>query len=235
MRNSSLKIFAIGDLHLPGNSEKPMDVFGEKWDRHFERIADAWQTLVGEADVVLIPGDVSWALRLSDAEDDLNAIGRLNGQKALLRGNHDYWWNSLSKVRSMLPNGMYAVQNDHVHIGGIAFAGSRGWTVPGSVGFHTAEDERLYERELTRLELSLASVEKGMPLIGMLHYPPFSERRVPSGFCELFERFSAREVVYGHLHGKACKNAFEGIHNGIRYTLCSADHIDFAPKLIAQT
>lgn len=210
-----------------------MDVFGEKWDRHFERVCDAWQSSVGASDTVLIPGDISWALRLSDAEDDLRAIGDLNGKKVLLRGNHDYWWNSLSKVRGVLPAGMYAVQNDHVVISGVAFAGSRGWTAPGSVAFRASEDEKLYERELSRLELSLSSVPKGMPLVGMLHFPPFSERHAPSGFCPLFETYAAREVVYGHLHGKACKNAFEGEHNGVRYTLCSADHIGFAPRLIA--
>ncbi|MEN6471495.1 MAG: metallophosphoesterase [Clostridiaceae bacterium] len=229
-----MRIFAIGDLHLPGNSEKPMNVFGEKWDRHFERISDAWQTAVGGADTVLLPGDISWALKLADAADDINAISRLNGKKVLLRGNHDYWWSSLNKVRAMLPDGMYAVQNDHVLIGGVAFAGSRGWTVPGSVGFSAAEDEKLYEREFARLTLSLSSVPAGTPLIGMLHFPPFSERRAPSGFCELFERYSVREVVYGHLHGRSCKNAFEGEHNGVRYTLCSADHLGFSPKLIAQ-
>ncbi len=229
-----MKIFAIGDLHLPGNSEKPMDVFGEKWDRHFERICDAWQAQVERADIVLIPGDISWALRLEDAGGDLASLARLNGYKALLRGNHDYWWSSLAKVRSLLGEGMYAVQNDSFTLGGVAFAGSRGWTVPGSAGYRSAEDEKIYERELTRLELSLASAEKGVPLMGMLHYPPFNERRQPSAFCELFERFSAREVVYGHLHGKACKNAFEGAHNGVKYTLCSADHIGFAPKFIAE-
>ncbi|HMM30367.1 MAG TPA: metallophosphoesterase [Clostridia bacterium] len=230
-----MKIFAIGDLHLPGNSEKPMDVFGEKWGKHFERVCDSWQVTVKDSDVVLIPGDISWALKLEDSADDLAAIARLNGKKVLLRGNHDYWWNSLAKVRGLLDQSMFAVQNDCIVINGMAFAGSRGWTIPESVGFSPAEDEKIYERELARLELSLSSVPAGAPIVGMLHYPPFNERRVPSAFCALFERFRVREVVYGHLHGKACKNAFEGMHNGVNYTLCSADHIGFSPKFILET
>ena len=229
-----MRIFAIGDLHLPGNAQKPMDVFGDRWERHFERVCDAWQALVSPSDTVLIPGDISWALKLEDAAEDLNAIARLNGQKVLLRGNHDYWWSSLSKVRGLLPRGMHALQNDALTLDGAAFAGSRGWTLPQSAAYSAAEDEKIYSRELMRLELSLKNAPKGMPLIGMLHFPPFSERRAPGAFCGLFEAYGASEVVYGHLHGKACKNAFEGAHNGVNYTLCSADHLDFSPKLILE-
>jgi predicted phosphohydrolase len=226
-----MKVFAIGDLHLPGNNDKPMDVFGTKWDNHFAAIGKAWENSVGEEDVVLIPGDISWAMRLEDAAEDLDSIAKLPGRKIMIRGNHDYWWNSVTKVRSAAGSGISIIQNDSVTIGNLAFAGTRGWICPGSPGFDT-DDERIYKREIQRLKLSLDTVPKGQPAIAMLHYPPFNDRRQPSGFTELFERFKVIRVVYAHLHGKSCKNAFEGNLRGIEYVLCSCDHLNFEPKLI---
>lgn len=230
-----MKLFAIGDLHLSHAAEKPMDIFGAGWDNHVGHIAAAWRDSVGEEDAVLIPGDISWAMRLKDAVPDFEYIASLPGKKILLRGNHDYWWTSLSKVRKMLPPGIYALQNDAVEIGnGAAAAGSRGWICPGSAGFDRARDQRIYEREVIRLELSLSKAPKGSRIIAMLHYPPFNEKRLSSDFTELFEKYGVERVVYGHLHGRACKNAFEGMRGGIEYTLCSADHLGFAPKFITE-
>ena len=130
-----MRIFAIGDPHLSLDSDKPMDIFGPKWGHHAERIAEAWHETVSEEDLVLVPGDISWAMHLKNAAADLKFIGDLPGRKVILRGNHDYWWDSLSKVRSALPPSMYALQNDALVIGGIAIAGSRGWTCPGSLNF----------------------------------------------------------------------------------------------------
>ena len=104
-----MRLFAIGDLHLPGGDDKPMDVFGPQWDRHFLRIRENWLRLVGDEDTVLIPGDISWAMQLADAKEDLDEIGRLPGRKVLCKGNHDYWWNSISQVRAALPAGMTAL------------------------------------------------------------------------------------------------------------------------------
>ncbi|MEG1547560.1 MAG: metallophosphoesterase [Clostridia bacterium] len=228
-----MKVFAIGDLHLSLNADKPMDVFGEKWDNHFERIADAWQDRISSADIVLIPGDISWAMRMEDAIADLDAISALNGQKLIMKGNHDYWWNSLTRVRGALKPGMAALQNDAFFYGNMAVAGSRGWITPENNGFDPS-NTKIYERELARLTMSLKAAGNGAYLIGMIHYPPLSEKHGPTGFTELFEGFGAKHVVYGHLHGKACKNAFEGERNGTEYTLCSADHIEFCPKLITE-
>ena len=229
-----MRIFAIGDLHLSLSSDKPMDVFGSNWDNHSQRVAQAWKDAVEPNDLVLIPGDISWAMQLKDAEADIRFIGDLPGRKVIMRGNHDYWWNSVSKVRSILPKDMWALQNDAVELENVVIAGSRGWMCPGSAGFDGEEDKRIYEREVLRLELSLSKAEKGKPVIGMLHYPPFNERRQPSGFTELFEKYGVKTVVYGHLHGKSCRNAFEGERNGVEYILCSADHLEFNPKLIAE-
>ncbi len=229
-----MRVFALADLHLSGSVDKPMDVFGPAWDNHLARICTAWLESVGEEDLVLIPGDISWAMRLQEAETDLRTIAALPGKKLILRGNHDYWWNSLSKVRAALPEGMYALQNDAFAFGDVAVVGSRGWVCPESAGFDDAEDRSIYEREVLRLGLSLSHAPKDKFLVCMMHYPPFNERRNPSGFTELFEQYGVKRVVYGHLHGKACRNAFEGERNGVEYTLCSADHLEFKPKLILE-
>ena len=199
-----MKLFAIGDLHLSHSSNKPMSIFGPNWDNHAERIAAAWRERVSDEDAVLIPGDISWAMQLDEARLDIEYIAALPGKKVIMRGNHDYWWGSISKVRDMLPCCMYALQNDTVELGSVTIAGSRGWICPGSSGFDPETD------------------------------PPFNEKRAPSGFTEIFEKYGVERVIYGHLHGKACRNAFEGIRNGIEYTLCSADHLDFVPKLITE-
>ncbi|MBQ9832925.1 MAG: metallophosphoesterase [Clostridia bacterium] len=229
-----MKVFAIGDLHLPGNDDKPMNVFGPKWDGHFERICDAWASSVSENDVVLIPGDISWAMHLEDAVDDINAVSKLSGRKIIMRGNHDYWWNSLSKIRELLPNGMFALQNDSVEIDGVSFCGSRGWICEGNAAFKQESDGKLYVREVARLEMSLKKAKDGQPIVGMMHFPPFNEKHQPTGFTELFERFGVKHAVYAHLHGKSCKGAFEGERNGVTYTLCSADHLNFTPKFITE-
>lgn len=229
-----MQIFALGDLHLSHACPKPMDIFGPNWDGHAGRVAAAWRALVGAEDAVLIPGDISWAMDLSGARPDLEFIAGLPGVKVLLRGNHDYWWSSLSKVRAALGPGMRALQNDCVVLGGVAVVGTRGWLCPGSAPFDPAQDQRLYERELIRLELSLKAAPAGLPKLCMLHYPPFNEKRQQSGFTALLEAYGVERAVYGHLHGKSCKNAFEGTRNGVTYTLCSADHLGFAPKLIME-
>lgn len=152
-----MKLFAIGDLHLNGKADKPMDVFGSNWDRHREKIFDAWQSLVSPSDCVLVPGDICWAMYLEDAVDDLNSIAELNGTKILIRGNHDYWWASPTRIRAVLPAGMYIVQNDSVDMGAFSVCGSRGWMLPSAANFGKA-DEKIFNRELIRLEMSLKAL-----------------------------------------------------------------------------
>ncbi len=229
-----MRIFALGDPHLSLSTDKPMDIFGPNWDDHAARLEAAWRAAVQPEDAVLLPGDISWAMSLNEAKADLAFLAALPGTKVLLRGNHDYWWNSISKVRAALPAGMHAVQNDSLVLGGMAVLGTRGWVCPGSALFDPVADQKLYERELIRLELSLKSAPVGLPKLCMLHYPPFNERRQQSGFTELLEAHGVERVVYGHLHGKACRNAFEGQRNGVEYILCSADHLEFIPKLILE-
>jgi predicted phosphohydrolase len=226
-------VYAIGDPHLSLSvPNKAMDVFGARWKDHAERIREAWQDTVDDGDLVLVPGDVSWAMYLSDAKADLAFLGALRGTKLLLRGNHDYWWQSVTQVRAALPQGMYALQNDVFRFGGLAVCGTRGWTVPESARFKESADRKLYERELLRLDLSLKALPEGVRAIGMLHFPPFSENGEPSAFAHKFAAAGVTDVVYGHLHGAAHRYLFNGEKDGVVYHAVPADYLDFIPKKI---
>ncbi len=226
-----MQIYAIADLHLSLTSEKPMDVFGEAWRGHAEKLERNWRERVQADDLVLIPGDISWAMQLSAALPDLSFIGDLPGKKILLKGNHDYWWSAIGRVRSLLPAGMRAIQNDAIVEDGIGICGTRGWLCPGSNNF-SAEDQKIYLRELDRLSLSLRALPEVTTKIAMLHFPPFLDRERGSGFTERLEEAGVDIVVYGHLHGDANRYAFEGERNGIVYHCVAADKLDFSPKLI---
>ena len=220
-----MAVYAIADLHLPAR-QKPMDVFGEHWKDHFERICEDWTARVDEGDVVLLPGDISWAMRLEDALEDLNSIGALPGTKLLLRGNHDYWWSSIGRVRRALPEGMIALQNDSVLLGGRLYAGSRGWMLPGEV--LSEDDLRIYNRERLRLEMSLKHARRlseTAPITALMHYPPLTEDE--AGFSDILEAYGVEDCVYGHLHGPAIYGAVRGVRRGVRYHQVSCDGLDF--------
>lgn len=225
-----MRIFAISDLHLPAG-EKPMDIFGAQWENHFERIAQDWKSRVEADDIVLLPGDLTWAMRLEDARDDIMRVGALPGRKLILRGNHDYWWSGVGQVRRALPEGMYAVQNDAMAMDGYIFAGTRGWTLPG--GETSGDDLKIYERERLRLEMSLKAarrISEDMPLCVMMHYPPFSS--ASDGFTDILCAYGAQICVYGHLHGAGLQYAFNGVRDGIRYYQTSCDGLGFRLKQI---
>jgi predicted phosphohydrolase len=232
-----MRIFALGDPHLSFNDRgevyKPMDIFGDKWQDHHEKIRENWERKINGEDIVLIPGDISWALKLEEAYLDLEFLGKLPGRKILVRGNHDLWWQGIGKVRKVLPPGMEAIQNGHILLKeGIAICGTRGWTCPGEKNF-TAEDNKIFQRELGRLRLSLSSIkEKAKEIIVMLHYPPTNGKHEISGFIELLQEFGVKYCVYGHLHSESIKGALPEEKWGIKFYLVSADAIDFSPKLI---
>ena len=230
-----MRLFAIGDLHLSGGDDKPMDVFGPQWDRHFLRIKENWLHLVGEDDTVLIPGDISWAMQLQAARADLDEIGKLPGKKILCKGNHDYWWNSISQVRSVLPAGMTALQHNSADLEDTVVCATRGWMIPTKDMPLSGQDEKICRREAERLRLALEEASgraKGRPLIVMTHYPPLIAGETDTIFTKLLEEYKVHTAVYGHLHGTGIQSVYTGEHHGIRYHLVSCDSIGFSPKEI---
>ncbi len=224
-----MKIWAISDLHLSTTGEKPMDVFGANWVGYVEKIVADWKTKVEDGDVVLICGDISWAMTLENALKDLSVVAPLKGKKILIRGNHDYWWHGIGKIRAALPENMYALQNDSMKIENVVFCGSRAWCVPGSPDFDEA-DEKIFLREAERLRLSFHCAKKlreeGDKLVALVHYPPFNVRRENSLFTDMFEENKVDAVVYGHLHGKESRGDKLVKKNGIDYYLTSCDMVD---------
>ncbi len=234
-----MNVFALADLHLDGGHDKPMHVFGDKWMNHASKIESAWRDMVSSEDIVLIPGDISWAERLDEVIEDINWISSLPGTKVLSRGNHDYWWSSTAKMKDRFPDDIKIIKNDSIAIDGIVFAGTRGWRHPLSVEFVQSKDEKIYKRELLRLQLTLSSASKriangeGDTVVLLMHFPPIDSNGEETGFTELISSYpEVTDVVYGHLHAQATMRAFEGEHNGKNYRLCSADHLNFCPLLI---
>ncbi len=226
-----MRLFAIGDLHLSGGQEKPMAVFGDHWEDHFSRISADWRARVSTEDVVLIPGDISWAMQLADAIPDLQAIGELPGRKIILKGNHDYWWGGIGQVRRALPESVQAIQHDTVDLGCAVICGARGWNFPTAEAPLSAEDERIFNREMIRLELALQSAVKiaqGRPIVVMMHFPPLYQMERETPFTSLLEKYPVHTVVYGHLHGAGIRAGFRDVWNGIRYLLASCDSLDFS-------
>ena len=230
-----MKIYAISDLHLSFNSDKPMDVFGGKWEGYTQKIKDNWIEKVTDEDIVLIAGDISWAMKLDEVNQDLEWIDKLPGTKIMIKGNHEYWWKSISLVREILPESIRAIQNDAIKIGKYIICGTRGWTVPEKDKELPPEDLKIYKREIERLKLTLMSAktlrQEGDKIISMIHYPPYNLDKEESDFTKLFEEYGVDKVVFGHLHGYVkcdlvCKK------NDVTYYFTSCDHINNDPVLI---
>ncbi|TAL18458.1 phosphohydrolase [bacterium] len=250
-----MRVFAISDLHLSFSGQKPMSVFGPCWDNHAQRVEKEWRSEVSERDIVCLAGDFSWATKLPEVLPELEWLGSLPGRKVLIKGNHDYWWPSISKLRSALPEGVFALQHDSVIIDGIGFAGARGWVDPsldltplyparkdesGDIFYSILgeeEDKKHYDREVERLRMSLASLRGETRLrIALLHFPPASPAMEPTKVTELLEEFGVDHAVFGHLHlsgESGFKNPY-GKRNNVTYHLTSADFIGFTPALIAE-
>lgn len=230
-----MRVFAIADPHLSSVQPKPMNIFGGNWQGHPDIFFEGWCDVVNDEDLVLVPGDISWAMHLKDALPDLRKIADLPGKKVLLRGNHDYWWSSISKVRRDLPTSLHALQNDALRLGDVVIAGTRGWTCPGSFDYGEA-DEKIYKREVERLKLSLAAAKElgGKHLLVMLHYPPTNVRLEPSGFTEALKAAQPDAVVFGHIHGESANLAVPKIADAAVYFV-AADALRFKPKLIFES
>lgn len=230
-----MRVFAIGDLHLAGGTGKTMDRFGQHWLGHDRKIFDAWDRTGSDEDLLILAGDTTWAAKLEAAIPDLERIGQMKGRKIMIKGNHDYWWETASKLRRLLPSSIEPLQSDAVIVNGVAVAGTRGWNCPGSEGF-TDQDLRIYQREAGRLKLALERLASRKTdydrLIVALHYPPTNSQKEPSDFTRLMDEFKADACVYGHLHGEWTQAGLTGKRGSTTYYLVSADFVNFAPVRI---
>ncbi|MDV8112523.1 metallophosphoesterase [Paraclostridium bifermentans] len=223
-----MSLYAIGDLHFSTAVNKPMNIFGDNWDNHEEKIINSWKSEVNEEDTVLIVGDTSWAINMNEAEEDLNIIHNLPGKKIYVKGNHDYWWTTVAKLNKLYDD-MSFLQNNFYQYEEYAICGTRGWICPNDVKF-TEDDEKIYKREAHRLKLSLDAAKKAgfKKIIVITHYPPTNDKLDPSLFTEIYESYGVEKVVYGHLHGKeSFKMGLKGIRNEVEYNLVSCDYVDF--------
>lgn len=242
-----MAIYAIADPHLGKAVDKPMDVFGPAWADHARRLFQNWRATVGPDDLVLIPGDLSWGMKLEEAEPDLRDLDALPGVKVAIPGNHDYWWQSLSKLRALGLRSMHFLQNDALLVeriapgalhdgapGGLAICGTRGWLQPGDAGWSDDPEHnaKIHARELIRLDLSLRAARRAGAdaVIAMLHYPPLSQTRSESAFASALQAAQfVTDCVYGHLHGAAHRFAFDDARGGVRYRCVAADYVGFTP------
>jgi len=169
-------------------------------------------------------------MQFEEAKPDLQSIAELPGTKILLRGNHDYWWNSISRLRAWLPSGMLALQNDSIALNNRVICGTRGWNFPTEQSPLNDQEMKIYRRELIRLELTLENARsKEFPILAMTHFPPLLTDCRDTEFTALLEKYGVELCVYGHLHGTGIHNGFNGVHNGVEYRLVSCDSIAFAP------
>lgn len=247
-----MSIWVLADLHLAfGNPSKSMEVFGPAWKDYPEKIKTSWEATVGPDDLVLIPGDLSWAMKPEDALIDLEWIDRLPGQKLILRGNHDYWWPTSAKLKGLLPPSFSFIHNNAFEWNDVAFGGSRLWdtkeySFDPFIEFvenplskkKTAEElvkqkeenERIFVRELNRLTMSLEKLNpKAKTRIALTHYPPIGADLRPSRASAILEDFGIDICVFGHLHNVRAKSLNFGSARGVKYLFASADYLDFTP------
>ncbi|MBQ0135898.1 MAG: metallophosphoesterase [Oscillospiraceae bacterium] len=233
-----MALFAIGDTHLSLGSDKPMDIFGG-WQDYTTRLEKNWRQIVTPDDTVVIPGDISWAMRLEDAKEDLKFLDSLPGRKIIGKGNHDYWWMTMKKLTTFVEenelttlnflfNNSYEVSCES---GTFAVCGSRGWFFDDD----SAEQDLVIKRECGRIRTSIESAkEKGLSPIVFLHYPPISNDRVCDPIVDTLLDCGIDKCYYAHLHGNSINYAFKDTYKGIKFDLVSSDALGFVPKLIAK-
>jgi predicted phosphohydrolase len=230
-----MAIFAIGDLHMPGNGVKPMDIFGQHWDHHMDTIRVNWLETVAPSDTVLIPGDISWAMQFDDAKADLQSIAALPARKSSCAATTITGEPIIPSCARFLPEGMLALQNDSVAVGDLAGCGTRGWTFPTEAFPLDEQETKIYQRELIRLRMALDhAAARGLPIVAMTHFPPLLKDCRDTAFTALLEEYGVRLCVYGHLHGVGIRSGFNGEHNGVSYRLTSCDALGFAPLRVME-
>ena len=227
-----MALYAIGDLHLCLGAEKPMDIFGGAWVGYMDKLQHGLSVVKPEDTLVLL-GDLSWALELSQATADFAWINKIPGKKIILKGNHDYWWSTATKFYNFCAqNGfrdMFILNNNHYEYEDVAICGTRGWFFEEDrSGEH---DEKVFRRELIRLEASLQSAGDKQKMV-FLHYPPRYKGYECGEILELLQKYQVRNCFYGDLHGASHGLAMQGLWDGIDYRLVSADKLDFRPYLV---
>lgn len=230
-----MSIYTIGDLHLSFHENKPMGIFGENWEGHEEKIKKDWKEKVTENDLVVIPGDFSWSTYLKDTYEDFDYLNKLPGKKILLKGNHDYWWTTVTSMRKFLKENNFQtidfVYNTAYEFENYIIAGTRGWGQN-----EEGEDKKLLKREVARLELSLEKAleqkeKQEKEILVFLHYPPIIHSNLinheMSEFVKVLKKYDIKKCYYGHLHSSSIREAVEGNYYGIDFKLVSADGLDF--------
>lgn len=229
-----MAIYVIADLHLSFKIPKPMDIFGENWENHEEKIKKDWISKVTDNDIVILPGDFSWAMNLEDAYPDFKYLNDLPGYKLLLKGNHDYWWTTITKMRDYLRKNEFKtidfIFNNSYCFNDKILTGTRGWSLTD-----VEEKAKILSRETGRLELSLkdgiTKFGNDKEIIVFMHYPPITSssllNKTEDKFMEIMKQYNVKKCFYGHLHAHSHKDAVEGIVSGIDLKLVSADYLDF--------
>lgn len=229
-----MALYAISDLHLSFGTNKPMNIFGAKWENYTEKLQLNWQSVVKPDDVVIIPGDISWAMYIEESFEDFRFLNSLNGTKLIMKGNHDYWWTTISKMEKFFEdnnfNSIKILNHNSYMYNKTAICGTRGWTFPAENS--TGDDKKIYEREKIRLVLSLEDAKSKNPeeIIVSMHYPPLSEGN--NEFMKIMQEYGVSRCIYGHLHGFSHINAIEGDYDGIKLNLISCDYINFNPLFL---
>lgn len=231
-----MALFTIADLHLSKGTEKPMDIFGGRWQGYTEKIEKNWRALIAPEDMVVLGGDISWGIDFAEAQADFLFLRDLPGHKILLKGNHDLWWNTVRKMNAFLAeNDIQNISflfNNCFFYGDTAICGTRGWFFEED--FKESHDEKIFRRELLRLEASLSAAQRENPreILCFLHYPPLYINFCCDEIIALMKKYGVSRCIYGHLHSDSLKYAVEGLHEGIEFTLVSGDHVDFTPVLL---
>lgn len=224
-----MALYTIGDTHLSLAKDKPMDIFGEKWKNHAQKLKDGF-SIVGEDDLTVICGDISWGMGIEETKEDFLFIDALPGKKIILKGNHDYWWSTAAKAKKFfVQNGITTIDilyNNSFNYGEYAICGTRGWFYEEEKGGE--HDAKIMRREIMRLEASLKAAGDKKKLV-FLHYPPLFQSYRCEEILELLKSYEVRLCCYGHIHGKGCAYAFNGWRDGTEFRLVSADFVDFTP------
>ncbi len=226
-----MAIYIIGDIHLSQGVDKPMDIFGGRWENYTQKLCENWRKTVSQNDTVIIAGDVSWGMSLSEALADFKLIDSLPGKKLIVKGNHDYWWDTVSKMRRFLSENEITsidfIYNNSFEVDGISICGTRGWMLE-SISC-SENDKKIITREAGRLMRSLESSDENTERVVVLHYPPVYDGNCAKEFIDVMKNYGVKRCYYGHLHGGSIQNADTGEHFGVNFYLVSADAIDFLP------